>query len=75
MAEGTSYRLITKFKNAAGDTIEKAWKYANNEITAQNARSFMQAVITNGSIFSDVPTTIDSCQLETTTTTDINVNS
>ncbi|MBQ4418540.1 MAG: DUF2922 family protein [Synergistaceae bacterium] len=74
MATVTSSRLVCKFKDLAGNAVNKSFNHANASATAANVKALMNAIITNGDdVFNDVPTQKVSAQMITTTTTDIDI--
>lgn len=64
MAAGTS--LVLSFATASGSTTH-TWKYAKANATKANVQALITATITNGELFSAVPTAIKSAKIVTTT--------
>ena len=65
MAAGS--RLVLEFQDSHGDTIVHTFPYISQNITTTKVKSIMDAIIANGSIFSDVPIAKVSAKLVTTT--------
>ena len=65
MADTTSYVLETKFASASGD-FKMSYKYFNGEATDNQVKTFVNAVVTNGSVYAKVPTECISAERVTT---------
>lgn len=72
MAAGTT--LEATFLKSDGAKTTFKYKYANPEASSNAVKTLMQAMITNGSIFENVPATIDSAKLVTTSETSLRVS-
>ena len=71
MASGA--RLALTFRDSGGDKITFGYNYADPEVETAAVQALMNGMITNGSIFEDVPTAIDSAKVVVTTETVLNV--
>lgn len=65
----TTYRITLKFQTAAGKDVTMSFSPAKSTATSNDVDSLMDAIITNGAIFVDVPATKVSAVLVQTTTT------
>lgn len=65
MAAGS--KLVLEFQNSYGKTIVHTFFYAKASVTNDQVKTLMDTIISNGSIFSDVPVTKVSAKLVTTT--------
>lgn len=66
----TEKRLKMTYNTASG-TVAHSWRYANSEALSTDIQGLATATINNGSIFSQVPLTLKSAEIITTTTTDV----
>lgn len=66
--------LVLTFQTSSGDKTTFTFPYAKSNATANQVRSAVNAIITNGSIFEDVPVTAHSAKIVTTTETDISLS-
>ena len=67
MALGTKF--IATFLDANGDDVVFVFDYADRSADETDVKNFMAGVITNGSIFQNVPVTAKSAKMVTTTET------
>lgn len=67
MAAGT--KLVLGFETSGGSSVTFTYNYAKPTATAANVKALMSSMITNGSIFGNVPATSKSAKLVTTTET------
>lgn len=65
MAAGT--RLELTFNNSAGKKIIFSFNYAKPAVSTANVKALMNSIITNGSIFTSVPTEAVSAKCVTVT--------
>ena len=72
MASGT--RLDLTFVNDNGNSVTYKYNYINSEVDSLSVKALMQGMITNGSIFENVPSVIKEATLVTIRETSINVN-
>ena len=71
MASGTKLHLVFGTNSASKATFN--YNYADREVTTATVRALMNGMITNGSIFENVPTAIESAKLVTTAETTLQV--
>lgn len=64
MAEGTKLQLV--FETNEGKNTTMTFNYAKPSAEASAVRTLMQAIITNGAIFENVPTVMKSAKTITT---------
>lgn len=69
-----TYKLVLKFKDAAGKSITFNYAHAASSITSEHAKAIMTAFITNGSIFKNVPVTKTACYLVLSNQSEIDIN-
>lgn len=55
MSAGT--KIVFSLRNANGNIMNMSYKYGNTEATAQSVRNALEAFISEGSIFRNVPVT------------------
>lgn len=67
MAAGTS--LVIQYQTGAGGSTTHTWRYAKPGATAANVKSVITSTISNGAIFSNVPTAVKQAKMVTTTET------
>ena len=72
MAAGTKLELT--FLKADGSKTVFTYNYANPEASSNSVKALMNGMITNGSIFENVPAVIDSAKLVTTSETSLRVS-
>lgn len=72
MAVGT--KLIITFLDASSTERNFTFNYAKSNATTQNIKALAQGLITNGSIFTNVPVTAKSAKLVVSTETDIDIS-
>lgn len=65
--------LKMKFGTMAGNKTFSV-RYSKNNPTAQQVKTVMETMITNGSIYKYPPLTIDSATVETKTTSSLDVS-
>lgn len=70
----TTTKLKYGFRNATGDTFSMSYSYIDPEASAADIKSAGQLIVTNGSIFENVPAVLRSAELITTTTTAVNLD-
>jgi len=74
LGSGSVTKLKMTFYKENGDTMDISYNYANPEVTSENVKTLMAALITNGDIFEDAPVSIGSAKLITTTETAIDLS-
>ena len=67
MAAGT--KIVMEFYNAAGTTTTHSYSYGNASATAASIKAYMNAAITNGSMFKVPPVSIKGAKAVVTTET------
>lgn len=67
------YKLYMKFKNSEGKTVTHSLANAASAITGTAAKAIMQAYITNSTLFKDAPVSIESCYLNQSSNTGIEI--
>lgn len=65
MAEGT--RLVLVFHDEYERKIVFSFPYVKNNLSASTVKNLMNTIIANGDIFEDIPTTIVSAMIVSTT--------
>ncbi|MBQ6970747.1 MAG: DUF2922 domain-containing protein [Synergistaceae bacterium] len=65
MAAGT--KLVLGFENSSGNAVSMSFNYAKPSATTAQVKALMSGIITNGSIFENVPVTAKSAKTVTTT--------
>ena len=74
MAESISVsKLVMSFLKADGSEMSLSYNYADPEVEAENLTALMNGIITNGSIFENVPAVSKSAKIVTTTTTELDI--
>ena len=63
----TTVKITTVFACGDGKNHNFNYNYADPELRTADARTLVQAIITNGSIFDPVPVSLVSASLVTTT--------
>ena len=66
-----AYKVVCSFKDAEGNTINHSITPAGSGVTGAVVKAYMQAAVTNGSIFKRVPTVIVGAKMVQTTETEI----
>lgn len=64
MAAGT--KLVLGFESNTGNTISITYNYASPSATATAVKALMNGIISNGSIFANVPAAMKSAKTVTT---------
>ena len=72
MTESSKLKLV--FKNAGGEDVNFTFSSADKNVESSDVRALMNGMITNGTIYTNVPVAISSATMITTTETEINVN-
>ena len=72
MAAGT--KIVFSFGNALGNTINYSYNYGNPDATSLSVKNAMNAMITNGSIFRNVPVSIKGAKAVLTTETEFDLS-
>ena len=72
MAAGT--KIVLSFGNASGNTVNYSYNYGNSEALASDVKAAMNAMITNGSIFRNVPTSIKAAKAIVTSETEFDLS-
>lgn len=73
MAVSINNRLEIKFKDSAGKTLTKSFAHASDEATDEQVKALANGMVTNGAIYADVPTSVVSATLVSTTSTDYDI--
>ena len=60
-------KLVMRFGTSSGDTTTLSYNYIKPDIDAEHVGVLMAGIITNGSIFANVPVIEKSAKLVTTT--------
>ena len=68
-----SMKLVMTFKCNDGKEHDFSWKYADEAIRDADARTLGSAIITNGSIFENVPTEITGAKVIVTTENELDI--
>ena len=63
--------LVLTFADASGNDVKINYSHADSEVEATDVRTAVQAIITNGSIFTAVPVSAKSAKMVITTENDI----
>ena len=71
MASGC--KLVMTFVDANGTNRDFVFNYAKSSATVENIKALAQGIITNGSIFENVPVSAKSAKLLVTSETTIDV--
>lgn len=69
-----AYKVVCSFKDANDKTITHTLQPSGASVTGSVVKSYMQACITNGSIFKSVPATIVGAKLVQTTETALDLS-
>ena len=69
----SSTKLVLVFANSSGEEKKYSWNYADPEVGTTKIQALVNAIITNGSIFENVPTTFKEGYFTKTTSTAIEV--
>ena len=69
--ENMSAKLVLTFADANSKDVKMTYSHADSEVEASNVRAAVQAIITNGSIFSAVPVSAKSAKIVITTENEI----
>ncbi len=69
----TTSKLNLEFRDANGNAVKFSYNYAKSDISSSAVKSLMQGMITNGDAFTNVPASIYSADIVTTTTTELDV--
>lgn len=72
MAAGT--KMVLSFYNASGATVNYSYNYGNSEALASDIKTAMNTMITNGSIFRNVPVSIKSAKAVITSETEFDLS-
>lgn len=70
----TVTRLAMSFTKSNGDPVTMSYNYAKPTATNAQIKALMQGIITNGSIFKNVPAYIKSAEFITTDKTAIDLS-
>ena len=66
-----SAKLVLTFIDANSKNVKMSYSRADSEVEASDVRTAVQAIITNGSIFSSVPVSAKSAKIVITTENEI----
>ncbi|MBQ7221415.1 MAG: DUF2922 family protein [Synergistaceae bacterium] len=69
-----SAKLVLTFADASGNDVKMSYSHADSEAEASDVRTAIQAIITNGSIFTAVPVSAKSAKLVITTESNIELS-
>ena len=72
MATGT--KIVFSFGNASGNTVNYSYNYGDDDAATSDVKNAMNAIIANGSIFRNVPTTIKGAKAVTTTESEFDLS-
>lgn len=72
MAEGS--RLVLTFVNSSGNDVVMTFDYADPSISNSAVKNLMNTIITNGSIYDNVPVTAKSAKMVITSETEYNIS-
>lgn len=72
MASGTN--LVMSFYDGEMKTVNFTYKYADPQVQASSVKALSQAMITNGSIYANTPSTAKGAKLVTTIETPISLD-
>lgn len=67
MAEGT--KLVLAFETSAGKTMSLTFNYAKPSATSTQIKALMNGIVSNGSIYENVPVAAKSAKSVTTSET------
>mgnify|MGYP002626953580 CR=1 FL=1 len=67
-------KLALTFADANGSNVKMSYNYAAPEVESSDVNTAVQAIITNGSIFSAVPVSAKSAKLIITTESEIELS-
>ena len=68
-----SMKLVMTFTCTDGKEHDFSWKYADESPRAADVRTLASTIITNGSIFADVPSEITAAKVVVTTESEIDI--
>lgn len=68
----SNIKLILRFGTTSGEK-NFTYSYADDDVAANNVKTAMQTMITNGDIFKYPPLTAISAKVQVTSTTDIDI--
>ena len=71
---GTSTKIVLNFAKANGKEVTMSFNYARQDVSNATIKALMQGIVANGSIFENTPAAIDSAQIVTTETTDVDLS-
>lgn len=72
MAAGT--KLVFSFGNALGNTINYSYNYGDANTATSDIKTAMNTMITNGTIFRNVPVSIKGAKAVVTTETEFDLS-
>lgn len=67
-------KLVLVFADANGKEFSLSWNYVSSELSQSNVSALITAILTNGSIFANVPVTCKSATAYDITPTSYSVN-
>lgn len=69
----SSLKLQLNFTDSGGKAVSFGWKYAKSSVTGAQVKALAEALITNGSIFYNVPVNFLGAKLVQVTETGIDI--